>query len=259
MKFRLISLHATPVVPLPAKGSKTKSFSCVVCNKCLLTNSNGLIVGCSKRSLSFRKQTITQPFKFKNENLEKLRLTYKQKDAKDIYLAIIELYNSGNQAITKYDYAEPITVSFGENAQIFGSEIVDNEPTGSQLSLSPDSKLISLSPSLLKPKESLKIKALVNNLEGVHINCRIAGIGEITEIISQRPQFLTKSTLLLGTMLFSLLAVIIFQSMPSYILIWNIFIMLFLISLVLSLGSSFLSITHFIYNKFFSKHKSPQK
>lgn len=47
-----VFLHATAVVPLPKKQSKTKSSGCVVCNKCRSTNCVGLIVGCSNLSLS---------------------------------------------------------------------------------------------------------------------------------------------------------------------------------------------------------------
>ena len=47
-----ISLQAIAVVPLPIKQSSTMSFGCVACSKCLLTSGSGLMVGCSKVSLS---------------------------------------------------------------------------------------------------------------------------------------------------------------------------------------------------------------
>ena len=52
MNLLPVSLQATQVVPEPQKQSNTMSFGWVLCNICLLTNSNGLIVGCSYLSLS---------------------------------------------------------------------------------------------------------------------------------------------------------------------------------------------------------------
>ena len=52
MYLLLFIAHATPVVPLPLKGSKTKSFSFVVDSKILVNSSKGFWVGCFPNDFS---------------------------------------------------------------------------------------------------------------------------------------------------------------------------------------------------------------
>jgi hypothetical protein len=129
----------------------------------------------SRKSLSYKEQTVTQ-LRVKSEMKEKLKITYDGKEVVEVYLTVIELFNSGNVPILKTDFEEPIKLSFGKDAQVLTTEIFRVEPKNLQVSITSDGNTITLAPALINPKESITIKSLVNKLDEVCINGRIVGI-----------------------------------------------------------------------------------
>jgi|GEM_PF-2784537 hypothetical protein len=195
-----------------------------------------LIKGRSKRSLSYKKQIMTEPKFKKNEGA--LKKIYQSNRRKSVYLAIIKVINSGNQPITESDYGEPITLSFGKNAKVLFSEIANTTPKNFQPLLRySDGKTVELLPFLFNPKESFTIKAIVHNLDSISFNCRIAGITQVSESVNKLARF-WKEILLAVTILLSFTGVLVLQPMLSYFLLWQIFIVIFLLSSTFGLITS---------------------
>jgi hypothetical protein len=139
----------------------------------------------SRKSLSYKKQTITQLLSIGSEIKGKLKITYDSKEAEDVYLAIVEIFNSGNVSIVETDYKEPIKLSFGKYAQVLTTEVAEVEPANLQISINSDGTEITLVPTLFNPRDSVTIKSLVNKLEGVYLSGRFIGLKEITESTSK--------------------------------------------------------------------------
>jgi hypothetical protein len=184
-------------------------------------------------SLSYKKQTLTYPILFR-KNEEALRKAYQSSKGKKICLAVVDLFNSGNQSIIKTDYEQPIKLTFGRNSKILFSEITNRKPKnlGAKI-LFNDGKTVELTRFLFNPNNSLTIKTLVTNLEDVYVSCRAPGIEQANECISKRRHYLTKNTFLLFTIFISLVGTIFLQPLStndSYFLLWQAFIAVLLMS-----------------------------
>jgi hypothetical protein len=197
-----------------------------------------LIKDRSKRSLSYKKQIITEP-KFKKSD-GALKKIYQSNKRKSVCLAVIKVLNSGNQPITESDYSEgkPITLSFGKNAKVLFSEIANTKPKNFQPTLRySDDKSVELLPVLFNPKESFTIKALVHNFDSISFNCRITGITQVSESVSKLARF-WKEILLSVTIIISFTGILTLQPMLSYFLLWQISIVSFLLSSTFGLVTS---------------------
>jgi hypothetical protein len=107
--------------------------------------------------------------------------------ARAVSLVQITLINSGHEPIRTTDFERPLRFQCGHNAQIFTLDVVETEPTD----LSPVVQLVSendrppsefeLQPLLLNKGDSLKIKALVNEveMETIAVHGRVVGVREI--------------------------------------------------------------------------------
>jgi hypothetical protein len=198
----------------------------------------------SRKSLSYKEQTVTQ-LSVESEIKGKLKITYDGKDVEEVYLAVVEISNSGNVPIVKADYEEPIELSFGKGAQILTTEIAKLEPENLQISISFDGKTITLAPSLINPKESVTIKSLVNKLENIYLTGRIVGIKEIGKSI---PIFYSRRfmvSLFIGVLAIGGAGTAVSYTVLKNSLMENVF------SLVFGLGSGMLTgfLSSWLYHK----------
>jgi len=92
----------------------------------------------------------------------------------------LKFINNGNLPITSVDYEKPLSVHFGETANILSAEISKTDPENLGVTISANINSFVLSPTLLNPKDSISIKLLLNNYTGVFsIDTRIIGVSNV--------------------------------------------------------------------------------
>ena len=105
--------------------------------------------------------------------------------ARDVCLVEIILNNSGHEPIRTNDFERPLRFHCGYEAQILTLDVVETKP----MDLRPVVALVSedgrptsefeLQPLLLNRRDSLKVKALVNEMGTVAVHGRVVGVREI--------------------------------------------------------------------------------
>ncbi len=143
---------------------------------------------------------------------EKLQITFEGKPVQQFYLVIIRLLNAGNTPITTPDFASPVQVSFGNDAEILTAEIQKKQPQDLLTSFAIEGNKIVLSRDLLNKGEGITLKALITKFEKVSVSGRITGC-EIREFKDQSQSYLTR--IAIGLMGISLIGTILETLTPT--------------------------------------------
>ena len=145
----------------------------------------GLVFKLQKKikRISYSIELDTRMFSVREELEGKLKITYQKKRVKNIRLLELKFINSGNLPVATSDYERPITVGFGTSANILSAEISETEPNNLGVTIATELNSFTLSPTLLNPKDSIKIKLLLNNYSGsFNIDTRIIGVSTIKPV-----------------------------------------------------------------------------
>jgi hypothetical protein len=100
----------------------------------------------------------------------------------NLRLIVLRIFNSGNVPVLPGDFTEPITILFGEQAQLLDAEIIETTPHNLKVSLSRNTKSVELGPLLLNKDDSVRIKVLSAEAIGeIKVESRIVGLQGITK------------------------------------------------------------------------------
>lgn len=133
------------------------------------------------KSLSYEILSCTPLLSIEDEIKGDLQVTYRGNLVEQVHLIIIRIINTGNTPITTEDFERPVNISFGEEAEVFTSEIVKMKPDTIEASIAIRENRIILTPTLLNEGDELTYKTLVNKFDKININGRIIGVKEIEE------------------------------------------------------------------------------
>lgn len=113
-----------------------------------------------------------------------LQIVYQGKPVKDLYLITIKFINSGNTEIRPEDYVRQISLSFGENSEILGNKVLEQEPSNLDIKINHEKvkEVLLIDPVLLNKRDYFTIQALVTGFQSVAPNGRIAGVSRIREV-----------------------------------------------------------------------------
>lgn len=135
----------------------------------------------TRKSLSYNDKVITPLIRKEHEIKDKIKLLFNNEEVKQVYLAIIKIFNSGNVAIVKEDFDTPITIGFGKDSTVLTSEITERYDS---LKVETEIKndIVEVKPLLLNKKDWFTLKILVSNHTGERpkISGRIKGVKRIT-------------------------------------------------------------------------------
>lgn len=120
---------------------------------------------------------------------DKLAIYYESKSIQQLYLIIIRITNTGNAPITISDYHKPISIGFGNKAEVLSFEILKQTPSNlgaviKNIQSSSAEYQVLVEPMLLNVNDSFTIKTLITRFKYINFDVRIAGVKSIKEMMS---------------------------------------------------------------------------
>lgn len=133
------------------------------------------------KAVSYEILSQTPLLSVKGEIKGQLEILYKGKPVQQVHLVLVRIINSGNTPILSTDYKLPISLNFGEEANILTSAVVKADPRNVQAALRVEGRNAVLVPTLLNTGDSVTLKMLVTKFEEVKVDGRIVGVKKIKE------------------------------------------------------------------------------
>ena len=135
-----------------------------------------------RKSLSYKILSLNPLLSVKEEIKSDLQIMYRGEPVEQVHLIVAKIINTGNLPILSKEYERPISLSFGEEAQILTFEITEKEPDNLRPSAKIEEKRVVLTPILLNRGDSVTLKILVTKYKELKIAGRIAGVKEIQKV-----------------------------------------------------------------------------
>ena len=132
------------------------------------------------KELSYSIITATSLLQIGSEILGRVQILLDEKPIKNLNLLIVAITNTGNVPIATPDYEHPVTMTFGEKAQIIEADITAKEPENLPVAIEHDQTTVTIQPILLNSQDSLTIKMLISGKPDFAVTGRIVGIKEIS-------------------------------------------------------------------------------
>jgi hypothetical protein len=152
---------------------------------------------------------------------EKIQILFDGQPVETIEFVQMTFVNTGGLPVDTSDYREPLSLDFGDSAQIYsyGAIVTDSSRLNVEMRLEPPARLI-LDDTLLTPGESFSIQILGADFDSVpSVGGRVVGITQIPVILYPSLQNtisrfsttlnLMLATLILGVVVFSVFALVI--------------------------------------------------
>lgn len=117
-----------------------------------------------------RYQQIGLQFMFNNEIIPQA------------HFITVKFTNTGNVPITKGDFDEPLSLSFGDKAKILACSWERQNPHTIKLEIKIEAQKVTVDPTLLNSKDNFMIEMVVSGFEGKIVGGRIVGVKEIEDI-----------------------------------------------------------------------------
>ncbi|MDY6990973.1 MAG: hypothetical protein SWQ30_23265 [Thermodesulfobacteriota bacterium] len=140
-----------------------------------------------QKRIAYEIISSTSLLSVRNEVKSKLQVFFEQKPIENLSLLIIQIYNAGNEPVLSTDYEKPISIGFGDKAEVLEADITGVSPESIQPKIDRTPKAVSLQPLLLNGGDSITLKVLLANFDGnASVTGRIAGVKQISGSGSDR-------------------------------------------------------------------------
>jgi hypothetical protein len=112
-----------------------------------------------------------------------VKILYEDKLVEGIEGVTIKIQNAGSEPIQKADFDRPVTVDFGEGAQILEAEIAEKKPDETEADIIINESSVQLTPTLLNPDDFVTMSVLLTQFEKdkPDVEGRIVGVKRIVE------------------------------------------------------------------------------
>lgn len=132
------------------------------------------------KALSVEVVSETPLLTVQDEAAGRLQIAFEGKPVQDVILSIIKVSNTGDVPILVTDFQRPLTLSFGQNAEVLSAEVVEMTPPNIGASAKAVSNIVELSPVLLNSGDTATLKILLTKYENnVTVDARIVGVGQV--------------------------------------------------------------------------------
>ena len=102
---------------------------------------------------------------------------------RNLQLVVCGLKNSGTQPIRPADYERPITITFGDNAQILTLQTIREYPENIEISAESKGDRVAFAPVLMNPGDYAVIQILLSaETPRVRADCRISGVTGLVQL-----------------------------------------------------------------------------
>lgn len=158
----------------------------------------------------------TKVINVKEKAKNKIKIFYNSRPIEDAYFLVLKFWNSGNKAINKEDFDDPISFSFGDKAEILDYDLIDTIPNNlsSKIKINTSGNTLKIDPFLFNKGSKISLKVMISNFGGVvDAEVLISGIGKIkkTDDNKSNKTMLRLNSLVLAQPLVLLPATLIFS------------------------------------------------
>lgn len=143
-----------------------------------------------RKEISYAILSKVQLLSVKSEIKEKVTILFEDKPTQQVHLAEILIFNSGNISVVKEDFKRPISLGFGNKAQILSAEITETSPENLEAEDRIQGKKVVLKLELFNSNDSVLLKMLVSRLSDIKVDGRIVGIKKINEFRRKEKRYI---------------------------------------------------------------------
>jgi hypothetical protein len=137
-----------------------------------------------RKALSYRIVSDTQLLTINEEVLGRIEVLFEGVKTANLGLVLLDVENTGNEPIKRDDFERPFSGAFYQFAEIISAEVVRCNPPGllgPEQGIRVSANRFTLTPCLLNPKDSIRMKFLVKEHNGeMRIDGRIVDVKQIT-------------------------------------------------------------------------------
>ena len=106
----------------------------------------------------------------------RVEILFDKQPVEEVQLFIVKLTNTGNIPITKHDFEEPVTLTFGVDARLLTAEIIETSPKSLRTSIQGIDNRVIVQQGLLNAGDSITIKTLSTGGDNLSVDGRIQGV-----------------------------------------------------------------------------------
>lgn len=146
-----------------------------------------------KKALGFQVLSKTALLTRSEELTRSVSITFESREVSDIGLWLVKVKNHGNVPIAANDFEVPLALTFGREATILTTAVVDQHPTNLGATVQKQQNASVLGKMLLNPGDYVVVKTLVSgSLDKIEVSARIHGVSSIGNIPNLRDKIPVK-------------------------------------------------------------------
>jgi hypothetical protein len=174
----MTSLHAI----LESNVSRTLLAFAAICVTLLLSLFNR-----KRKALSYRVLRNQPLFRLPERYRNRVQITVDGVIFQDVSLVIIEVANTGNEAIKREDFDTPLTFSFGPGSEVLSAQLLGTTPPDLGAVINIVGNQVSLSPLLLNQRDELAAEVILSTTaNAITHTCRVVGIPNVRNVTNDR-------------------------------------------------------------------------
>lgn len=171
--------------------------------------------GKNKKIISYEVVSRVQLNSASDAIKEDLKFFFKGQLVESLDLVLLKVSNSGNIPIRSEDVKQNISFNFGCNANVLSAEIERSEPEELKPTFTYSDNKVTFEPFLMNQGDSVELKIIVDNFDGIKTEGRVVGVKEI--IVLGKPNLVTSIRGLVLTLVgFSMLSIGFFIDNDSW-------------------------------------------
>jgi hypothetical protein len=137
-----------------------------------------------------RYQRLLRSYEFR-DNFE---IKFQGQLVDSLTLLVIRFFNSGNVPIEERDYSRPLSIDFGDQAELLSVSLMEEIPGNLGVIIDHDKSCITVNPLLMNKGDSFTLQVLASKYRSSLVSGRISGVQRVTKIDSRIDNQTSKKT-----------------------------------------------------------------
>ena len=135
----------------------------------------------SSKSLAITLSTCISLQPAEKESLQGIEISFEGKRLENPHLVILEITNDGSKPILANDFESPLEIRLASETHFLHSRITEKIPKDIDTDLSIEKNRVSLKPSLLNPKDTIRVTAITDGVAPIfEAKARVVGIPSVS-------------------------------------------------------------------------------
>lgn len=138
-------------------------------------------LGKTRKEMGYEVLTVTQLLTPREELEGHLQILFDGEEVRDVSLVLVQVFNSGNEAITAEDFVRPMTL--GVAGKLLSAEVVERVPEELDVSVALLGNRCHLAPALMNAGDVLTLRLVVSEFHApIAIDTRIVGVPRVRSV-----------------------------------------------------------------------------